>query len=292
MESVMSRLAVVVPTRNRPEQLKRCLSALARARDLLPFEAYVCDSSDAPVVREAVREVCEGFEFVAYFRHSGKNAGAARNFCTRVAAGEILVSVDDDVYVEPDAILRLLEAYKRGKGWRVVAGSVAWPKDDWSEPVVMRPIGYGRRVCPGESADFIVTALFLYPRALALACPWNDRIRWRDDIFVGALWRSKGVTMMFESRARAFHDEQLNTSTGEEQGDQIYVNLFDALLANPNAVRVLAYEFLGFLAGAKFYFRHPKTAWIYVTAWGNGHRRLIRDWQYLKHLVRKPLPHG
>lgn len=289
----MPNLAVVIPTRNRPEKLKRCLSALAEARDLLPFEAYVCDSSDALAAREVVREVCEEFEFVRFFRHSGKNAGAARNFCTRVAAAEILVGVDDEVYVEPDAILRLFEAYKRGKRWRIVAGSVSWTEDLWSKPVVKRPIGYGRKAHPGESADFIVTALFLYPRALALTFPWNDRIRWRDDIFIGALWRSKGVTMMFEPQARAFHDEQLNTySAAEQQGDHVYVNLFDALLANPNPVRALTYELLGFVAGAKLYFRNPKVAWAYLTSWYDGHRRLVRDWRYLKSLVCRPLPPG
>lgn len=287
----MSNLEVVVPTRNRPEKLKHCLSALERARDFLSFEAYVCDSSDNPATREAVREVCEGFAFVRLFRHSGQNASAARNFCTQVATAELLVSVDDDIYVEPDAILRLLEAYERGEGWRVVAGTTAWPPNAWSEPVVMRPIGHGRKARLGEAPDFLVTALLLYPRALVLALPWNDRIRWRDDIFMGALWRSKGVSMIFESWARSFHDEDFQDYRApEQQGDHVYANLFDALFANPNPIRALSYEFLGFAAGAKLHFRNPKTAWAYVSAWYDGHRRLIRDRRYLKDLVSKPLP--
>jgi hypothetical protein len=54
--------------------------------------------------------------------------------------------------------------------------------------------------------------------------------------------------------------------------------------------RAFAYEFLGFAAGAKYWFRRPKTAWAYVAAWYRGHRALVRDWQYLKALVRQPLP--
>ena len=287
----MATLAVAVPTRNRPEKLKRCLSALAAARDLLSFEVYVCDSSDAPAVREAVHEVCEAFEFVRFFRHAGRNASAARNFCARVVNAELIVHVDDDVYVEPEAILELFEAYKRGKGWRVVAGSTTWPTNLGSEPVIQRPIGYGRKARPGETPDFLVTALVLYPKELILALPWNDRMRWREDIFMGALWRSRDVSMIFEPRARSFHDEHsTDYELPEQQGDHIYANLFDAILANPNPVRALSYEFLGFAAGAKLYFRNSKTAWDYVSAWYDGHRRLIRDRRYLKDLISKLLP--
>ncbi len=285
----MKNLSVTVPTRNRPEKLQRCLRALARARELFEFEVYVGDSSDEAATREAVKTVCEEFEFVHLRHHTGKNVAAARNFCTQVTAADLLVSVDDDVYVEPDAILRLFEAYQRGKGWRVVAGSVAWG-EDWSEPVVKRWIGYGRKARPGEPPSFLVSAFFLYPKALALALPWNERIRWSDDVFMGALWRSKSVNLLFEPRARAFHDEQHKSYGVDFQEWHIYENLFDALLANPNLPRALAYECLGFAAGAKTYFRHPKTTQAYVAAWYRGHRALVRDWDYLKALVSRPLP--
>jgi hypothetical protein len=53
------------------------------------------------------------------------NEEAARNFCTRVARAELLVRVDDDVCVEPGAILRLLEKYQQRQGWHMVGGDVA-----------------------------------------------------------------------------------------------------------------------------------------------------------------------
>src|SRR5215208_2799652 len=98
---IVQSLAVVVPTRNRPERLRRCLSALERAQESIPFRVYVGDSSDEAVVREEVQRVCEEFEFVRYLRHTGKNLAAARNFLTQAVPAELLVSVDDDVYVEP-----------------------------------------------------------------------------------------------------------------------------------------------------------------------------------------------
>src|SRR5215211_7928707 len=86
----------------------------------------------------------------------------------------------------------------------------------------------------GRIPNFLISALLLYPRALALTIPWNERIRWGDDIYVGAIWRSKGVALLFEPQARAFHDEQHRASGAEDLEWLIYVNEFDALLANPN----------------------------------------------------------
>ena len=112
----MENVSVVIPTRNRPEKLRRCLTALADARELTPFEAHVCDSSEAAPVCEAVREVCEDFEFVRYHWHAGHSASAARNFCVQVTTTELLANVDEDVYVRPDGNLRLREVYQRGRG--------------------------------------------------------------------------------------------------------------------------------------------------------------------------------
>ena len=251
----------------------------------------MCDSSDAASVREAVRKACEEFEFVRYHRHAGKTASAARNFGAQVTTTELLVSVDDDVYVRPDAVRRLLEAYRRGQGWRVVAGSVNW-SGNWLGPVVMRRTGSGRKSRPGELPSFLISAFFLYPRALALALPWNTRMRREEDIFMGALWRSKGVTLLFEPQAQAVHDEQHHIREVGYVEFKTYANLFDTLLANRNLPRALAIEFFVLAAGAKLYFRRPESAWTYLAAWYRGHRALVRDWRYLRALVRQPLPKG
>jgi hypothetical protein len=96
--------------------------------------------------------------------------------------------------------------------------------------------------------------------------------------------------LQFEPQARAYHDEQQNFYDVRSQADQIYTNLFDALIANPSLTKALSYECLGFAAGVKNNFRHPKTAWAYITAWYRGHRALMHDWGYLKGLMRQPLP--
>ncbi len=286
-------IAVVIPTRSRPRELAACLSALAVARELRPFPAYICDSSPDEADRRAVREVCERYDWVRLRPHDGGNAPAARNACVQAAEEDILVCLDDDIEVEPEAIERLLDVYRAGSGWRVVAGSLSWD-GTWTRPRKMRPIGYARETHEGEPPDFILSGFFVYPRALGLALPWNENIAESEDIFMGALWRSEGVQLLFAPEARALHPFDFPSGAHVDHVDDtvdherwhIYVLLFDALIANPSLRRFLSYETLGFLAAAKLYFRRPSWAARFVWNWIEGHGRLLADWRQLRAMTR------
>jgi hypothetical protein len=76
-------LSVIVPATDDPPSLQRCLDALAR--------------SDEPHAVEVVRAPCRAGPAAA------RNAGVART------AGEVVVFVDSDVEVHPDALRRLRE---------------------------------------------------------------------------------------------------------------------------------------------------------------------------------------
>ena len=287
-------LAVVIPTRARPRELGRCLDSLAAARRRLRFPVYVCDSSATAAEREAVAAVCERYEWVTLATHNGTNIAAARNFCAQVANEELIVDVDDDLDLEPEAIERLLARYREGHGRRVVAGSVSWD-GTWTTPKKIRPIGYARPVHDGERADFAIGALFLYPRSFALTWPWNERIATSDDIFMGALWRSHGVEILFAPDARALHPELPTSSDPARMAEavrnqrwHIYGLLFDALIANPSLGRAFAYETLGFMASAKLYLFKPRWTIPFLRSWAAGHLRLLADRRYLRALVRRP----
>lgn len=292
----LDSVAVTIPTRSRPARLARCLESLAPAREKSSLPVYVCDSSPNAEDRAAVRDACERYEWVTLSTHDGANIAAARNACARAAGEELLVNIDDDLVLEPETIERLLARYREGSGRRVVSGSVSWGTH-WTTPVKTRAIGYGREPRDGEQPDFVAGAIFVYPRAFALAWPWNERIDAFDDIFAGAVWRSHGVAMLFAPEARALHPELPAAfdpdRIGEGARDQrwhIYVLLFDALIANRSLRRALAYETLGFLASAKLYLRRPRWAVDFLRAWAVGHVRLLADRRFLRELVRRELP--
>lgn len=279
---------VVVPTRNRPDRLARCLASLAEARRLSDFSIVVCDSSDESH-RAEVERIVRSTPAARVHLHSGRNVAAARNACVRAATADLLVNVDDDVYVEPTAIRDLVEAYLRGRDLRVVAGSVRWG-DEWSRPVVMRRIGWGRWALPGERPSFLVGAFFAYPRVMGQAWPWNERIRVSDDRFMGALWRGKGVALEFAPQAKAVHDERHVRYGVDDQESHVYANMFDALVAEPNLARAICYQVLGFMSGAKAFARSPAGARDFVSAWTRGSARFVRDLPRLREMAARPLP--
>jgi glycosyltransferase involved in cell wall biosynthesis len=277
-------VAVVVPTRNRPEKLGRCLEALAAARDGTPFRVHVCDSS-GPEIAPHVEEICDRHPFVDLVRHDRRGASAARNVGTRAAASELIVSVDDDVYVEPGAIEALVKRYRADDGRSVVAGTVGW-SHWWSRPLVMRRIGFGREARPGEHVEFLVSALILYPRELGLALPWNERLWPYDDRYVSLIWRAAGARLGFEPEARAHHDEVHTEYPVAHEADRFYVNALDGALVSRSPSRLLAFELLGFAACAKKWARSPRGAWGILRAWVSGHAALFRDLRTLRSVTR------
>lgn len=283
---------VVVPTRDRPAKLSRCLAALREARSELKPVVHVVDSSTTPEMREAVRAVCDEYPFVRLHRHERQGYAAARNECSRVGSTEVIVSVDDDVYVTPTAIDRLWARYQQETGWRVVAGSVSWGTA-WSGPIVLRYIGYGK-AGEEQNADFYVTALILYPRQLVLQCPFNEKIASSEDRFAGALWRSKGVKLLWAKDARAHHDEEhsVGLSAAFHQSEHIYTNLFDSVLVRRSFRFALAFEVLGFAAGVRRYRRSATDLRIFAKAWGLGHLAFLKDWRMLSRMASKSLIDG
>ena len=275
--------------------LSRCLEALEAARERTPFTVHVCDSSPDPADRELAERTTARYAWARFHAHTGPNVAAARNECARVATEELLVNVDDDLVVEPDAIERLVARWRASDGRRIVAGSVSWG-DVWTRPMIMRRIGYSRAPTHGEAPDFVIGAFFLYPRAYAMAWPWNDRIEAADDIFMGAVWRAKHVALLFEPDARALHlgvplahDPERVEATISHQRSEIYALLFDSTLANPSARRTVAYETLGFMARCRLYFRRPSWGVRFMRAWASGHRALLADRRELRALlVREP----
>jgi glycosyltransferase involved in cell wall biosynthesis len=283
-------VGVIVPTRNRPEKLARCLDALAVAQDVNNVPVHVCDSS-RPELAAQVREICDRHPFVRLVSHDRRGASAARNVGTRASRSELIVSIDDDVYVEPGAIKALLDEAERREGPAVIAGSVGW-SHWWSRPLVMRRIGFGREAEAGEAIEFLVSALILYPRELALALPWNERLWPYDDRYVSLMWRAAGATLGFAPNARAHHDEIHTEYPVGHEADRIYVNLLDSLLVSPGLGRFLGFELLGFAACAKKWGRSPRGAWEIVRAWARGHLAVLRDLPALRATIAEARRRG
>lgn len=112
--------SIVVATRDRPEELRRCLSSLRRQQTFRSVEIVVVDNQPQsgqtpPVVAEfpGVRLVSEPRGGLSYARNAGFAAGT----------GDILVCTDDDVTFPPNWLETLLAPFSRNDVM-VVAGNV------------------------------------------------------------------------------------------------------------------------------------------------------------------------
>lgn len=105
-------LSVVVPTRDRPAALERCLGALAR-QTAPSLEVVVVDdaSRDAGAVRGAIACACPSARVV---RGPGRGPAAARNLGVRAARGATVCFTDDDCRPDPEWAARLAAACDGG----------------------------------------------------------------------------------------------------------------------------------------------------------------------------------
>ncbi|MEA2141853.1 MAG: hypothetical protein QOI64_283 [Solirubrobacteraceae bacterium] len=95
-------ISVVVPTRDRPQALARCLAALAR-QTAGEIEIVVVDDGGAAVAPGA-----------RLVRADGRGPAAARNLGARAARGDVVCFTDDDCVPAPDWAQRLAAACADG----------------------------------------------------------------------------------------------------------------------------------------------------------------------------------
>ena len=103
--------SVVVPTRDRPDRLARCLSALD-AQTELPHEVVVVDdaSRDPGAVDDAVGERAR----VRVVRSNGAGPAAARNLGAALARGDAICFTDDDCRPGPGWVAALVDRIEGG----------------------------------------------------------------------------------------------------------------------------------------------------------------------------------
>jgi GT2 family glycosyltransferase len=107
----MNKVAFVVPTKDRPDDLRRMLASL-EAQTRLPDQVIVVDGSD-PDIRHVVEAFPRlGIDYVRVFPPSlakQRNAGMLKLRADVTLAGYL----DDDVVLETDAIEKMLEYWDR-----------------------------------------------------------------------------------------------------------------------------------------------------------------------------------
>jgi GT2 family glycosyltransferase len=91
--------SVIIPTRNRPESLKRCLSALGMQNTRREFEVIVVDDANPAQLQPDDLAGCPRARVV---RSDGVGPGMARNRGVADATSPLILFTDDDTAPSPD----------------------------------------------------------------------------------------------------------------------------------------------------------------------------------------------
>ncbi len=114
----MPSVSVIVPAYNSSRELRECLSALSRSVPP-PLEIIVVDDASTDDTSSVATE--HGAIVLRLARNAGP--AAARNAGGRAAQGDIVLFVDSDVVVAPEAIRRVVKAFEDDPAPAAVFGS-------------------------------------------------------------------------------------------------------------------------------------------------------------------------
>jgi GT2 family glycosyltransferase len=114
------RISAIIPTKNRPADLRTTVETLLR-QTLLPAEVLVVDQSETAQSHNAVARLFAALPGemrssarLIYWRDPGISGGAAaRNRAMEFASGDVWLFLDDDVELDPQFLERLADAYAR-----------------------------------------------------------------------------------------------------------------------------------------------------------------------------------
>jgi glycosyltransferase involved in cell wall biosynthesis len=108
------RYSVLIATYNRAEDLRRTLASLASISTRHQWEVVVVDNNSSDSTREVVHACAATFPApLRYTFESVQGRSAALNAGVAMALGDILLTTDDDVRVDPDWLDRAGDALDR-----------------------------------------------------------------------------------------------------------------------------------------------------------------------------------
>jgi len=133
-------VSVIIPTHNRREKLLRLLRDLERQDVPVRHEVIVVDDGSADGTKEAVCALQPRYA-LKYYQQECRGPAAARNVGIRLAEGEFIILLDDDMRVAPDLVRKHLETHARFDD-AIVLGQALLPPDLPDTPFVQ----YRRRL--------------------------------------------------------------------------------------------------------------------------------------------------
>lgn len=137
--AIAPTISLVICTRDRPQELARCLASLPR-QTRAPDQVLVVDNgSQGDATREAA--IAAGIDYV---REDRPGLDIARNTGATRATGDIIAYTDDDVELHPRWLERLVGAFDEEQVWAVTGLVLPAELETEAQCIFEREWGFGR----------------------------------------------------------------------------------------------------------------------------------------------------
>src|SRR5215469_9920321 len=131
-------ISLVICTRNRYSSLRNCLEYIQRLESPGEWELVVVDNGSTDGTADFLKGFVEKASFRVVLAYEPKSGlGRARNTGIAKATGEIIAFTDDDCYVSPDFLIRILEVFKDQR-FGFMGGRILL-YDETDAPITIRP---------------------------------------------------------------------------------------------------------------------------------------------------------
>lgn len=108
----INTISVVIATKDRPNQLKKCIITLLNSIEK-PLEIIVVDQSTNSKTKRIISNIDN--YLIKYFKLNSKGKSKSLNYAIGIAQGEILAFTDDDCYVSKKWIKNISTTFKKNK---------------------------------------------------------------------------------------------------------------------------------------------------------------------------------
>lgn len=257
-------LSIIIPTRNRPKILQKCLDCIAKQTIRDQLEVIVVIDGEDPKTAEMLASLRWRFSLMCFAIPKAQQ-GAARNRGVEKARGGIVLFIGDDIFLAPDACEVHVRAHHCGTA---VLGFTAWDPAVGITPVMrwLEKTGwqfgyekiaeYGGKCLPQHLQHrFTYTSHISLPRKTAQAIPFREDVTlygW-EDIEWGIRLREAGVPLAYEPASRALHhhhitlDNSLRRMETLGESAQVFARLHPDFDRVPRGCKLLAYHLIAVL---------------------------------------------
>ena len=210
---VTPKISVVIPTLNRAAVLAETIDRIES--QTVPRESYeviVADNASSDDTPGALEAAARRYRNLKFLVQRKPGAAATRNAGLHMAAGDIVLFIDDDIRAESSLIERHLEHHREHPGASVI-GHVVAPWHDHSDPF-LRYLHHRRIYNPYTITrgpidfSYYHTGNVSTPRSMLIDAAGFDEeflIYGMEDIELGYRLEKLGCRMVYGEAARGIH---------------------------------------------------------------------------------------